>query len=353
MNITNISISRVIAHEVVRASGMSERPPILSDELPSLDDSGKVLIGKRLVATMALGNHSVEVTVEDASTGSPFDHATSMLDSTDNVFIEKSKHLARSLSLAQTVGQIKSGSVIFIQGNCVIDGTSSRYISIIKADSDEGLAKQVTNTGITLKLVRDMLLGESQRLFKVAFIVEDNEPRTKPDIRDTGDFSIMVFDHLMQNTGDGNAAAYFYRAFLKCRLAENAARKTKQFYELAKDFVSSLAISQDKKVELRGNVIAYLQSNQGTLEPRSFARTVLPTNQQDAFIRRCTSDGFTQAVVKDLTLLKGKLRRQSVKFTSKVTLYASPEVFRDSVKIGKSTDGWTEIKIKGSVDEIP
>jgi len=353
MIITNISISRVIAHEVVRASGISERPPVLSDEIPSLDDSGKGLIGKRLVATMASGSHSIEVTVDDSSSGSPFDHITTMLDVADDVFVDKSKHLAKSLSLAQTVGQIKSGSVIFIQGECVIDGTNSRYISIIKADSDEGLAKQITETGLTLKLVRDMLLGESQRLFKVAFFIEENAPDIKPSPRDTGDFSIMVFDHLMQNSGDGNAAAYFYRTFLKCRLAESAARKTKLFYDLAKDFVNGLVISQEQKVEFRGNVIAYMQGNNGTLEPRSFARAVLPADQQDAFIHSCTAAGFIQAITKDLALLKGKLRRQSVKFTSKVTLYAPPEIFRDSVKIGKSVDGWTEIKIKGSVDEIP
>jgi len=61
MNITNIEIERVIAHEVVRASQMTERPPILNDGLISLDEKSKTLVSKRLVSTLASGSHCVEV----------------------------------------------------------------------------------------------------------------------------------------------------------------------------------------------------------------------------------------------------------------------------------------------------
>lgn len=356
MNLANVQILRVIAHEVVRASQLAERPPILSEALITLDARGMDLVGKRLVSTVSSGSHCVDVTVDDATIGSPFDRASAMLDHSDTEFVETSKVLAHSLSTSQTAGPIKSGSAIFCQGTCSADGQHCRFLAIIKADSDQGFYKHVNGENITLTYVSDMLLGESQRLIKIAFFVEETLPEAGfvCQNRQSEDFSIKVFDHMLQNSGDGNAAVYFYSTFLKCRLADNAPRKTKQFYDVAREFIDHLTLSQADIVELRGDLISYLRGNRATLEPRTFAQDVLPEEQQDSFLRKCREVGITEAITKDISLLKGKLRRQSLKFSSNVTLYAPSEVFRDAVRItGTTDDGWTELRIRGLVETTP
>jgi len=355
MNIANVDIARVIAHEVVRASQITERPPVLSDDLVVLDAKGKALVGRRLVDTVASGSHCVDVTVDDGGAGSPFDKATAMLDADDDGFVANSKHLAGSLSTAQTAGPIKSGSAMFVQGTCSADGKASRFLAIIKADSDQALYKRVKGESITLTYVSDMLLGESQRLIKIAFFIEDaDRDGDSAAIREAADFSVKVFDHLMQTSGDGDAAAYFYSTFLKCKLSHNAARQTKQFYEVVRSFIEEMPVSQAERVAFHGDLISYLRQNRATLEPRTFAKDVLPQAQQDAFVRKCREAGITQAFSKELDLVKGKLRRQSIKFSSNVTLYAPSEVFRDAVKItGTSEDGWTDLKIRGSIEAMP
>lgn len=360
MNIANIEINRVIAHEVVRASQLTERPPILSEELIMLDEYGNGLVGKRLVNTVASGSHCVDVTVDDASIGSPFDRATTMLDCDNAGFIEASRQLAQALSAAQTAGPIKSGSAIFVQGTCIADGEVSRFLAIIKADSDQGFYKRIDgDNNITLTFVSDMLLGESQRLIKIAFFIEDSGMEAPDDQaailhRNPEDFSVKVFDHMMQSSGDGNAAIYFYSTFLRCRLADNAPRKTKLFYEATCEFINEMNIPPSEKVELRGDLISYLRGNRATLEPRTFAQDVLPQENQEAFLRRCRDLGMNEAITKDLQLLKGKMRRQSVKFSSNVTLYAPPDVFRESVRITDATDdGWTNLQILGLIESMP
>lgn len=355
MNIINVDLTRVIAHEVVRAAQFAEHPPILSDDLVTLDEKGRALVARRLVDTVSSGSHCVDVTVADVSAGSPFDKATAMFDVGDDLFITNSKHLAQSLSTAQTAGPIKSGSAIFVQGTCSIDEKSSRFLAIIKADSDQALYKNVRGESITLTFVNDMLLGESQRLIKIAFFIEEAGRDSQSQLpRGAEDFSIKVFDHLMQSSGSGEAAAYFYSTFLKCKLSHNSARQTKLFFELARTFISELPVTQAEKVEYQGDLISYLRQHRDTLEPRSFAIDVLPESSQDAFIRTCRDSGINQAFSKDLELVKGKLRRQSVKFSSNVTLYAPSEVFRDAVKILEtSADGWTDLKIKGLVEKLP
>lgn len=354
MNITNVDITRVIAHEVVRASQIAERPPVLSDDLVVLDERGKALVGRRLVDTVASGSHCVDVTVDDGSAGSPFDKATTMLDSDDDGYVANSKQLAGALSTSQTAGPIKSGSAMFVQGTCSADGRATRFLAIIKADSDQALYKRITGESITLTYVSDMLLGESQRLIKIAFFIEeDDRDDGATGGRQPEEFSVKVFDHLMQTSGDGEAAAYFYSTFLKCKLSHNAARQTKQFFEVVRSFIEEMPVSQAERVAYHGDLISYLRQNRAMLEPRTFAQEVLPPAQQDAFVRKCREHGITQAFSKELDLVKGKLRRQSVKFSSNVTLYAPSEVFRDAVKItGTSEDGWTELKIRGLIEAM-
>lgn len=354
MNITNVSINRVIAHEVVRASQIAERPPVLSNDLVPLDEQVNALVSSRLVETVASGSHCVDVTVEDFSVGSPFDKATAMLDHSDDNFVESSKLLANSLSSCQTAGPIKSGSAIFVQGTCDTDGMAARFITIIKADSDQALYKQVNGDNIALTYVSDMLLGESQRLIKIAFFIEDvGRNGDAPANRHPDDFQVKVFDHLMQRSGNGEAANYFYRTFLKCKLAENAAQKTKQFYELVRAFIDEMPVPQANRVDYRGDLVSYLRQDHATLEPRTFAQDVLPPEHQDAFVRKCREAGITQAFSKQIELIKGKLRRQSLKFSSNVTLYAPSDVFKNAVKVGNTADGWTEIKIRGTIESMP
>ena len=352
MNITNITILRVIVHEVVRASQLENRPPILNESLVTLDTKGKNLVSRRLVDTVASGSHCVDVTVEDATPGSPFDLTTAMLNLPDDSFIANSKRLASSLSSAQTAGPIRSGAAVFVQGTCLADGTASRFIAVIKADSDQALYKNVDGEEISLTYVNEMILGESQRLIKIAFFIEDSD---SPDARRSpDDFSVKVFDHLMQASGNGEAATYFYRTFLKCSLADTSSRQTKDFYNVARSFIDQMPVPQADRVDFQGDLISYLRQNDEILEPRTFARRVLPEDQRDDFLGVCRGSGITEAITKDLTLLKGKLRRRSVKFSSNVTLYAPPDVFEESVRItGESDDGWTEVRIRGSIEATP
>ncbi|MGG7054617.1 nucleoid-associated protein [Nitrosomonas sp. ANs5] len=350
MNISNIKAHRIITHEVVRAQELEERAPILSDSFIELDDKGNSLISKRLVDTLSSGSHCVEVAVDDATEGSPFSYISSMFDSSDQSFINHSKHLSKALSQAQTAGSIKAGSAIFIQGTCIADDRESRFMAIIKADSDQALQKQSREEGITLIYINDMILGQSQKLFKIAFFVEIEDQNEGNNVRESTDYKVKVFDHMMQKAGNGNAALYFYSSFLKCRIADNASRQTKVFYEVAKSFIDGLPIDQSEKVELKGDVISYLRSNKEIISPREFSKDVLPEDQQDNFINLCKSRGISEAISKDLTLLKGRLRRQSVKFASGVTLYASPDVFKSAVKVGDFVDGWTDIKVQGKVE---
>lgn len=359
MIIENIKIGRIIIHEVVRATQLEEeRPPLLNEKLIKLDTQSKELIEQRLTSTLGSGSHCVDVEVEDNTPESSFDRVTRLLDTNDVDFIKISKILAQDLSRAQTTGSISSGSVFFVEGTAVIDkrGEEHRFIAVIKADSDKALHKEISNENINLEYIKDMILGESQRLLKVALFAEkpvsNLNKKSIINQRQPNEFEIKIFDHLMRNSGNSTAAKYFYKTFLGCKLARTASLETKTFFDTARDVITGSSLSQDEKMELSFSLITQFKNNNTTLEPRTFAQEILPEELQDPFIQECSNSGINNAISKDTSLLKPQFRRQSIKFTSDVTIYAPPDELHNSVILESSDDGWTQLKIRGTVKEI-
>lgn len=356
MPIINMNIERVIVHEVIRAAELNSRSGVQSNDIISLDDESRDILTKRILNMLSSGTHCVDLIVEDLSQGSPFNITTCMLDASNSQFIKYSKQLSYLLSSAQTSGTIKPGSGLFIQGTVDYNGNRSRIIAIIKADPDKGLFQNINNNQITLKYVNNILFGASSRLMKIAFFIEENNTNNiinsheQPNIRVPEDFSIKVFDHQMQNSTNGNVSLYFYKTFLKCNIAENAAVKTKEFYEIAKEFINN-NIPQNERVDLYGDLISYLRSNEATISAQTFATNYLKEERQDEFLNNCRDCGIAEPISKDTQLIKGKLKKQSIKFTSNVTLIA--ENVNDSVRnISSTEDGWTTLEIMGEIKPI-
>ena len=124
--------------------------------------------------------------------------------------------------------------------------------------------------------------------------------------------------------------------------------------ETARAFIGEMQGSQEERVAYHGDLISYLRLNAQIIEPREFARDVFPVAEQDAFLAKCREVGIGSAFTKQLDLVKTKLRRQSIRFSSSVTLYAPADVFRDAVKItGIDEEGWTSLRIRGSIESMP
>lgn len=352
-----MNIEKIIMHEVIRASELNIKTPIYNNSLTNLDNAVKTLVIDRIMDIISPGSHCIDLVASNLEQGGPFNIITNMIDNDIPVFIRASQGLAKSLSQSQTAGSIKAGSAIFIKGNADDSGVPSRFIAIIKADSDKGLSRKINNNQITLEYINDILLGDSSRLIKIALFIENNpvnQPIDFSQIRNPDDFAIKVYDHLMQNSTTGNASQYFYSTFLNCKIAENAARKTMEFYETTCEFINNMNIEQDQKVEHYNDLISYLRGNDFSIDPTTFARGFLPENQQDDFLEQCEKSGLTGSIPKDIQLIKGKLRRQSLKFTSKVMISAPQEIFNNAVQVTGPVDedGWTTIKIKGEIEPI-
>lgn len=350
-----IEIDRIIVHEVIRVSANDETSPIYGDKVLKLDPKGGQLICARLVNCLGSDSHCVSVTVEQSEDGSAFQHIAETFSSSDENFVKKTVALSDKLSRSQRVGSIKDGLAVFLQGVGWDDSEKLRWIAIIKADPDQGFVKVVKDGVINLQFVSDMVMGAQQRLLKVAFIVEsisDGSSHKDPD-----DFDIHIYDHLMSNSGRGTASDYFYAGFLGCKLAENAAKETRLFFEKTQECLDGMSIDSCEKVEFRSHLHSYVKNAKQQMSVKEFAETYLPKEKRPAYLAFMKKSGLpSHAISKDIKFIKAKLKKQTLKFSSKVVIFATPEVLRESVKVigvDRDADGeWTNLKIRGNIEGI-
>lgn len=352
MTFANLKLNRIIVHEVLLAADLeAERQPSYSDEFLVLDPKGEQLLCKRLADSLGSDSHSVELTVELDGEGSPFHLMTRLLDASDKDFARLSKDLAARLTNAQTAGTIKAGIAVVVDGTMGSNSKPDRFVAVLKAESDAGFVKEKTAKGLFLKFISEMVLGAQQRLYKIGCFVEKKSPDDGDGIRSKDDFHVLVYDHQMSNTGNNEAARYFYGAFLGCRLADNASRLTRIFYEETCKFIDGLKLTPQKRLEARTHLVSYLKSEERHVSVKDFAERYLPSDMRTPFSKQFKQINFpARNVPKDVKDIRRRLQVRRMVFSSKVRISAPEDDFNDLVKIQGEQNGWTNVTIKGSLE---
>lgn len=360
VTIQGLSLNRLIVHEVllqgdIEGGTKAQR----SDEIMELEDVNAVAaLGKRLHDALGSESHAVDLDVQVDKPGSAFDDLSKMLDDDDSAFIAHSKSLADALTRAQSVGSIKPGVVVLLDGELGPAAARRRFIAVIKAESDAGFLKAKGEHGLVLRFVRDLVLSAQQRLFKIGFFVEIAKGKAKAgEVRSKEDFEVIVYDHQMSVQGRSNAARYFYATFLGCGLADNVARLNRVFFETATDFFkdSKLKLTVEERLEKRTHLVSYMKNQLGKISGKEFAELALKPEHRDPFLKKLKTAGFPdRAVVKDTTQIARRLTLRRLTFSSEnglVRISAPEDNFSDLVKVVDATDGWTTLQVKGRLEE--
>lgn len=350
----NLKLNRIIVHEVLLASDLEgERKPAYSEAFMELDPKGALLMNKRLTDSLGSESHSVELNVELDNQGSSFDIVTRLLDANDEEYTKLSKDLAARLTNAQNSGTIKVGIAVVVDGTMGSNAKPTRFVAVLKAESDSGFIKEKTAKGLLLKFIPDMVLGAQQRLYKIGCFVESKRrPAGDCDVvRSKDDFEVVVYDHQMSNTGDNNAARYFYGTFLGCRLADNAPRLTRLFYEQTSDFINGLNLTAEKRIEARQHLISYLKSQDKHFSVKEFAERYLSIDLRDSFFHRFKKIQFpARNISKDIKNIQRRLQVRRLMFSSKVRISAPEEGFDELVKVIEENSEFTTVRIAGALE---
>ena len=348
-------LDRVVVHEIFLRD--QERvPPTYGTSLLSLERRANEIFLKRVQDAVSNDSKCIEMRIVKTEAGSFLSHVKNLLAAeSDEEFLALAKPFADLLTDAQTSRGIPAGILIIFTGT--VSPFSYRFVGAMKAEAQDGFARQIGEQGLTLKLMNELFLTPSAKMYKLGVIVETSR-NSAPDAPVEDNFSAFVYDYLMTKTNRDKSAVYFYESFLGCGFAQNAARETKNFLELSRQFIfSHPTFTDEQKYERYADLQSYLRSAEQTVHTATFAERYMASPQdRDAYTNFMRDNEFpTISVPKDTRDIADRLKTRKVNFGSSIKLSGPADKMDQLVSIEKingpqNQDGfapeWTKIIIK-------
>lgn len=359
MQFSNISIDRIIIHQVYRRGNDGKRvPPTRSHQFTRFDKSAMEEFKSRVRDALGEGSKSVQMEIVNQGQHDLPTVIDKIIDLDDDDFISSSFDVAKKLTEAQNRKSIPGGIVVIFTG---MQGFPKRgYLGIIKAEIHSAYEKEenpLTNE-ISLKFVQEVLLTPGTRLYKTAAFFKTTDIENCDNLNEK--YSVLISDHQISKADGKAAARYFYLDFLGCGYPQNSARTTKQFYDATTTFIDKLDVGPEKKSDLYNALIAYLKVGLSTvISVDEFSSSFFETDMQDDFKSHMQDAGLpTTAFAKNVEHIESKLKFRKINFSKNVKIIAPSDVFQKYVII-EPIDGdldnagtpqeWTRITIKDRI----
>lgn len=350
MSFENLVVTRVVLHEVFkRRHDGGKVDPRHGDHLISLSAEAMNTFIDRIIDAMGAVSKSMEMQISKYTPESAVAIASALVGVPDNEFITRSSVYADMLADAQQAKNIPGGKVIVFSGT--VGATSLPFVAVMKAEKSGGFREGLT----ALEYFNDIFLTAASKLYKIGFFTQ-----TAPGQELPAGWRANIYDNQMVDRNPDHAAQYFYGHFLGCAIPENSAHMTRAFFEHTRTFVRDLPVEPEVREDLLTSLTMYLKVDQTpTIQVSAFSNSYIPTEARDAYTNFMESKRFPlNAVPKDTTEIKSKLRRRRVRFTGNIELTAPPESFKDLISMetvaaentepGQPTE-WTVITIRDRI----
>ncbi|HHD2586599.1 nucleoid-associated protein [Clostridium perfringens] len=359
MKLINLNIYKIVIHEVYKRKTSKEKvTPTYAKELSVLDEKGINTLQNRIINAIGNASNAIEMDIDNIEDGSCVSIVEDLIATkTDNDFIETSKKVADKLTDSQTTLKIPGGVVVVIKGTVGIN--NNNFLCIIKAEIHSGFTR---SNDIVLQFISDLLLTPQQKFYKIAFFIQNDIDDTKEDFKVplNEKYQLLIYDHNMKRADTKNAALYFYETFLGSSFKKNSKKLTQNFYNETKDFINSLDISDEEKVDLNLNLYSYVKSEIcETISTDYFANEFLKEDFRDSYLKTMKKKNIPDRnFKKDTTYLKSKLKVRKIKFTNDISISGPADKFKEKIEvinsihdIGELTPNETLIKISGKIKE--
>ncbi|WP_370388853.1 nucleoid-associated protein [Snodgrassella alvi] len=340
-------INKIIAHRVyARNADKTIDPPKISNHLINLSNEAKTSLESRI--TNALGNksHGIEMTIRETDDNSFFNIAANALFDSDSEFIIKTSMLAQNLSKAQLSVNTPGGILIIAKGHVGED--DKRFIIVIKAEPQSGFQTSDNDDNISLEYIKDLLLTDAQRLYKIGFLVEEtNQSRTKLHV---SNFRAFLFDHLLTSIDTKKAGSYFYYNFLGMSIAESSKKLTQNFFEFTKNFIDNSGMTDDEKIDTHEALRVMLKNQDAMISVHDFAKQNLSVEYQNQYEKFMEKKNFpSNSVIKDTEYIKKRLNtRRKYCFSNNVIISTPSNKTEEYLSLKELEDQkYTQITIKG------
>jgi hypothetical protein len=326
-----VEISRWVIHEIPKSFRRQEgSSPKLSEALSPYDAEVARFFERKISDSFNRSKHEIQPAQEAATPGT----ITARLRGEDDL-VELSIGLGNRLHQSQS-GAMSGGLLVVMEGT----HGEAPILSVLKLEKEEGArassAEVEGKSTYSVEYLKDLFLTGRTRVFKVAVFALAEEDQLAGWVSDP------------QSKGS-DVADFFLETFLECQLRNDPKVITRRFHAEAERFINERITDPEKKTRYETAVIAELNSNTSEVRLRAFADNNLDVEDRSAFVSELHHAGVEAAFVKDVQLVRSRIRRVQYEFEAGVKVSYPVETPADVVTVSGRSDGRTELQV---VDEL-
>jgi hypothetical protein len=327
MNVPTLSIDQAIIHEITDRVLAPPRPPelIVSNALSPLDEDLRLYFQARIADSLRLAAYPV-IADPDRSSPTP-DLVHEHFRGGTVALIEMSKAMAQHLFQAQQNVRSSPGLLVIASGQL----DTGPCLAVLKLQKQEGLNLERVGAAGTetysLEHLKRLMLTNETRVFKVALFEAQG-------VTDVGDVHALISDKQRFSSPEKRMADFFLKTFLGCRLRDDPAQTTSQFYVSTEKYINDKVADPERRARYHRALLTELTSQTASVVPRDFARNHFEDGDQPTYLAHLQSaDVSVTRFDKDISLIESRLREEEYVLASGIRIRGRPDAFDEHTEI--------------------
>jgi hypothetical protein len=339
---TTIQIDRIIVHDIPKhKKGEKGIEPSYSEQESTLTDGLRNFFKGKVMD--ALGSDKSFKICFDEETDSPVSWLNSeLLKSNGSNFVLQSKSITQHLFDKQ-VGYNAAGILVLIFGKV----NSFNTCIILKLEKDTGAQLKLDSKthSYNIEEVKDLMLTQKTKIFKVAMLILRDEFKVK--------FDGVIMDYQIDIKQKKEATTWFMEKFLGCRGFEDPRITTQRFYNYTRAFINTIQEDLDRAKYIQ-DLNSYVQKNSLTLNPNEFVEDYFRSTQHKNDYRNFmqTKKFKFNSFPKDISQIERQVKKITLNFANDVSIVGKKGTLKDKVKLESLKDGQTRAEIISRIRSI-
>jgi hypothetical protein len=323
IDLRTLSVTQVIVHQVPKRDRSIEADDAItfSDApIPDLGSTDRNFFVERINASLIERAFSIVPLAGRVSTMPELVHE--LLGDAGRL-VEISKDMARNLYNAQR--KVSNPGLLTVLVGQSADGPC---VAILKLQYREGMRIQPMRTAdgqqtFSARIFDDLTLTEDARVFKASLFRATGLEVDK--------LEGLASDDQRKASSGSDLADFFLTTFLGCTFATAPDRQTRDFYDAASAFITTIS-DPELRIDYRRALVTALSSPAKSLSAPEFADQFLHDEHKTSYDRVFEERGVpTTAFDKDLRLVKNDIKRTRIETRGGLTISGSPDAIAERV----------------------
>jgi hypothetical protein len=325
VDLVALQLSELVIHQVPKSAekGAPASAPTLSEVADPQTAEVRGYFESRLQAVMT--DHGFPIERDSELDAAGFDAVTSVFNNQE-ALVPASQFLAKRLFKVQ---DRRNPDGILVVGHGDLRG--ERVVTLLKLEHERGVRaeRESTAEGLVFRIVlhKDLMLTAKTKVFKAAVFRRNKD----------GGLEGMIADQQVEH----RAAGFFLEEFLGCQLVRDPAVSTAEYFDAAESFIGTVS-DPERKARYEMALLSQMHSSAvKVVDPVRFADEHLApeTHDHQRFLDHLNEKGVSeQRFSKDVSEIKGRIKRMAFDFDSGIKLFGAPEAIDEHVEIESDAD---------------